>query len=222
MQPMLMVKYLKQQGTRVKMSLKTILIGGLVLGAVVIVGNNVDAQTPPKPTASGSRFEDRLVQRKAERRIVLDAKRDVPRIQATCTQAQGKLRGIQQSAGSVLENRRKVYQRIDAKLWVIIGRLRLSEKDTFKLEKLRATYSGEISKFQSDSTNYRQVLDDLTIVNCQADPVGFKALLETSRIYHKRLLDQSAVINKYVVNDVKNELAAHVTGLTPNPATEGQ
>jgi hypothetical protein len=181
-----------------------IILAALVIGSFFVM-NEARAQQAPGNPAPGGSFEKRLAQRKAERKIALD-EQDTKRIQATCVNAQSKIRSIQQSASGVLENRRKVYQRVDAKLWVIIGQLKIAERDTFALEKLKSKYLKDATTFQTTSSNYRQTLDDLAVINCQADAVGFKALLETARLYYKDLGIQSKSLRGQVVNDIKANL----------------
>lgn len=202
------------------MKKRLILSVGVLLVAVAVVGSQVLAQSQPRTTPRGSTFEQRLSQRKTERQIRLD-ERDRTRLEGTCVNAQGKIRGVQQRAAAVLDNRSKTYLSIDAKLWVMIGRLRLAEQNTFPLEKLRAGYATDVGRFQTLAHEYRQVLDDLTLVNCQADVAGFKALLDTARIYHKQLRTQSATLRDQVVNDIKNNLNQHAQDLQPQPSTEG-
>lgn len=171
--------------------------------------------TPPR----GSDFAARLRQRKIEREIKLED-RDKTRIDQTCIAAQGKVRSLYQEATAAINQRNVSYQRVDAKLWVIIGRLRLAEQDTFELEKQRINLANRINDFQTTGNNYTEVLDDIQVVNCKADPEGFKALLDTARIYHKQIVDKSNALHEYVVNDIKKTLTGHVTDLQPKAETE--
>ena len=109
---------------------------------------------------------------------------------------------------------------MDAKLWVMIGKLKIAQKDTFNLEKQRLTLAEKSARFQSTSQLYQQTLDDLVVVNCQADSAGFKALLDTARIYRGQLRDQSTEIRNYVINDIKPALTAFAADLNVKPATE--
>lgn len=192
----------------------SLLFAGVLVVAGLFVFSQANAQSPPKAAKPGSSFKQRLAHRKAERKIRL-AEDDVRRLESKCVDAQNNIRSLQQKASTVLNNRTRVYQRVDAKLWIIIGQLKLAEKDTFNLEKQRSKYAASISKFQSTGNQYRQVLDDLTIINCQADPVGFKALLDTARIYQSQLRNQSETIRSQVVNEIKNTLSQHATDMQP-------
>ena len=193
---------------------------GLMFLALLAVSTSqsvLAASVPANPPA-GSSYTDRLAQRKAERDIKLDAK-DAKRLGEQCTGAQGKIRTVYQGVTKTLEERKKAYHQVDAKLWVTIGRLKLADRDTFELEKQRSNLADKINDFQTTSSNYTQTLDDIQLINCKADVVGFKALLETARIYRQQVLDKSSAIHDYIVNDIKTTLAGHVSDMQPK--TEG-
>lgn len=190
----------------------------LILAAAFIPAK-VNSQAAPAATPAGSTFEQRLVQRKAERNLTLDDKTQ-KRLTAQCVRAQGKVRSLQQQATPALTKRTKVNEQVDAKIWVMIGKLKIAQKDTFNLEKQRIALAEKSAVFQSTSKLYQQTLDDLVVVNCQADTVGFKSLLETARIYRGQLRDQSADIKNYVVNEIKPALSAFAADLQVKPATE--
>ena len=101
----------------------------------------------------------------------------------------------------------------------MIGRLKLANRDTFQLEKQRASFAKQIADFQITTNNFTQVLDDIQVVNCKADPAGFKALVETARIYRGQIVDKSNAIRDFAVNDIKQTLSTHATELQPK--TEG-
>jgi hypothetical protein len=202
-----------------KLAMKQIVIVGLLLvvGMVGVSGSAHAAANPATP-AAGTSFEKRLAQRKAEQKITLEDK-DKSRIEQRCESAQSKVRSLYQTTSTALNSRNEAYYRADAKLWVVIGRLKLANRDTFQLEKQRASFAKQIADFQVTTNNFTQVLDDIQVVNCKADPVGFKALVETARIYRKQIVDKSNAIRDFAVNDIKQTLSTHATELQPK--TEG-
>lgn len=203
--------------THIRLSVIAITIAVLAAPA----GNTIVQATAPAPPPPGGTFAQRLAQRKKEQAIKLE-KRDKDRLESRCVRTQNAIREIQQQAGPILDNRAKVYQRIDAKLWVVIGELKLAEKDTFNLEKQRAQLAAQAKVFQTTGGYYLQTLDDIAVINCQADPTGFKALVETARAYHKQVRTQSAGIRKYVLDTIKPTIASHVAALQTKPATEDE
>lgn len=197
------------------------LLGGTVsvLVLLTIPLGSVSAQVAPAAPPPGGTFDQRLVQRKAEQNVQLDKKAQ-DRLTSKCVGAQNAVRSIQQKAGSTLDNREKAYQRIDGILWVTIGELKLAEQDTFNLERQRAQLAADAKTFQTTVDYYLQTLDDIAVINCQADPAGFKALLETARAYHQQIRVQSANIKTYVVDTIKPTVAKHTQDLQTRPATE--
>lgn len=193
------------------------LVIGLLLAIVAPL--SVSAQTAPSPTLPGGPIDQRLAQRKAERNIVL-TQADQQRLTSSCVKSQGSLRLILNETTGISESRDKVLQQIDAKLWVMIGRLKLVKKDTFALEKNRSSLAEKAAYFQQTTKLYQQALDDAAVINCQADVVGFKAFLETARIYQLQLREQSIAIRAYVNNDIKTTLGTHVKDLQVKPATD--
>ncbi len=198
---------------------------GLVVGAVLAIFACmspvlVSAQGAPPAAAPGSTHEQRLAQRKAERNVTLDQKSQ-QRLANTCANAQAKVRNTQQKTTQMLANRTATYQKVDAKLWVMIGKLKLAQKDTFSLEKQRAGLSERATAFQSTAQNYQQARDDLVVVNCKADPVGFMAFLDTARLYNVELRKQTTDIRTNIVNEIKPALTAHAADLQAKPVTEG-
>lgn len=179
-----------------------------------LVSITVTAQKAPPSAKPGSSLQQRLAQRKRERNIRLD-KRDRQRLESRCNKVQSFLRGNQNNLSETATNRIKTYDRIDAKLWVVIGELKLSERDTIKLEKQRSALAKKVNAFQVTLRDYQQTIDDIIVVNCQADVVGFQALVETARLYLARLRVQIADIQTYVIDQVKTTLSNETTALQP-------
>lgn len=212
-----MLKY----GLRVRTMKKKLTIIAVIIAAisVQIAPGFVKAQSEPAPAAPGSSFEQRLAQRKNERKVSLD-EQEQKRLVGQCTRAQTELRKVQTDTRHLASRRTDTYRSIDAKLWVAVGKLKLGGVDTFKLERHRASYIQNVDTFHALMQEYRQVLDDSVVINCGADPAGFKALLETARLYHKQLTSQSATIRNLIVNDIKGTLTEHSVELQPKSAGE--
>lgn len=173
---------------------------------------------PPAATAPGSTLEQRVTQRKAEKPITLDA-RDQQRVASMCTNAQAKLRTLKQKTTSAVDTRTGIYKSIDGKLWIAVGKLKLADKDTFELEKQRAALAADVAAYEAMAKEYQLVLDDAALVNCKADPAGFKSLLETARDYRKALRSQIEITRNNVVNNVKPVLTNHATELKGKAGT---
>lgn len=202
---------------------KSVKLGILLAAMVLTMAGSTSlavADTPPAQPPAGSTLEQRIAQRKAERGTNLNAN-DLNRMVSTCKLAQTKIRTIATSEVPMLDKRSQIYGSIDAKLWIVTGQLKLAKQDTFQLEKLRLTLFDKNSSFQAIATNYKQALDDSLIINCQADPNGFKALLDTARLYDDQMRSQSSSNRDYVVNTIKPALDDFVSKLQPKSPDEG-
>lgn len=195
-----------------KIILKTFLLASVVSLCLLCVP--VKAESPPAAPAEGSTSAQRLEQRKRERTIQL-AERDSQRLSQRCVASQTKVRQLQRPSAALFDSRANLYKRIDATTWIVIGQLKLADKDTFELEKQRSALAEKTQAFQTTAAHYLQTLDDIAVINCQADVVGFKALVETARLYHTDLRTRSTDIRTYIVDTLKPTLREHSSDLQP-------
>lgn len=218
---MLIIITIKSDKHIMKSQIRIMLSVAACLGILPIISMmKVYAESPPAPPASGSNYDQRLVQRKLERNLKLDDKTQ-KRISSQCVNAQGVIRKLQQDTKPLIM-RSDAYNRVDSKLWIVIGKLKLASKDTVKLEGQRLKMAEKATAFQATSNYYKQALDDAVVINCQADPVGFKSLVDTARAYQSQLLAQAQDIRKYVANEVKLTLSNHANDLQPKSNTGGR
>lgn len=192
------------------------LVFGTTCGTVAIA----QAQSIPADPPAGSSFDQRLDQRKKEQQVQL-SKQDQQRLTQQCVAAQTKIRQLQPKTTAVVNMRTNVYRNISGRQWVAVGELKLANEDTFNFEKQLTEYTNKVSAFRSTATTYQQTLDDLTLINCQADVVGFEALLQTARYYYAQLQSQSQDIRNYVINTIKPTLTDFASRLQPAEATQG-
>lgn len=190
---------------------KILIVAGFISVLMLGMVGTVMAKRPPSPPA-GSNFAQRLARRKAEIKPKLDEK-TVKRLEKQCTEAQGILNGSQQSLNQTINRRNSEYVRIEGKVWLAIGQLKLGNKDTFELEKLRTEYEKLTDEFKTLTAEYAQTIDDIVVINCPADVTGFKALLESARAYHEEIRNQSTKIRQHVVDKIKPAIKKHEAGV---------
>lgn len=179
------------------------------------ITNAVTVQSPP----SGSTIEQRIAQRKKEQGIILEKQAETRLIQQ-CRSAQTNiLNNVLRNSEEPIQKRIDLYQKIDGKLLITIGQLKQLGKDTYAFEQKRTELLAKMAEFKATGINYKQSLDDVTAINCQSDPVGFKALLETSRYYNNQLYAQSGGINNYYVTNIKPIYSNFSKELTPEVNT---
>lgn len=195
----------------VKLALTFSLLALILLPSVTYA---LPADAPP-----GSKIEDRIKLRVAEQKINLSQK-DITRYTGKCVGSQAVVREIQGKLGSNSDKRLSTYGNIDAKLWIIIGKLKLADKDTFKLESQRAEYAKKVATLNNTMNQYKQTIDDMVVMNCQSDIKAYMSLVATARQYHESIRAQTEEIKTYVVNDIKASLQSFATDLQPKPSTE--
>lgn len=186
--------------------------------AMVLVLPSLAAALPVNAPDGGT-IEQRIELRKKEKNVNLD-KKELLRYKGRCKDTQALVRSIQDKTAPVVKNRTEVYKKIDAKLWITIGQLKLAGKDTFELEKQRAEFTKRVASYDNVVAQYRQTLDDIAVMNCEADVVGFVALVQTAREYHEEVRKESADIRSYVVDTIKKTLSDFSSQLQIKPSTE--
>ncbi|HEX5798269.1 MAG TPA: hypothetical protein VFX79_02840 [Candidatus Saccharimonadales bacterium] len=174
--------------------------------SLVLLTSSVSAISPPKDTKSGSSLKQRITQRKKERGIKLDEVQRI-RFESVCQISQTNIRNLRDSYVPIADKRSKAYNQVDAKLWVIIGGLKYIEFDTFGLEQQRTELLNKINHYENLYDQFNEVLDDAVNMNCKADVVGFKAMVETARIYNIQIRDQLNDITNFTNDKVRQTLA---------------
>lgn len=193
-----------------KLLVASMLIAGFLM--FTALSGEVAAVSEPKDTKSGSTLEQRVTQRKAEREIKLNEEKK-NRIVSSCKAAQNLIRGVRDSYVAPVDKRSKAYNQVDAKLWVIIGGLKIIEFDTFKLEQQRSELLSKFNAYEKNYAQFKQALDDAVNINCEADPVGFQALLETARIYSVKIRNQLNDITNFINNEIRQTLSSYAENL---------
>lgn len=178
----------------------------LSVASLVLLSSDASAISQPKDTKAGSTLKQRLAQRKNERGIKL-IEADQLRLEGACSAAQTNIRDLRDGYVPIADKRNKAYNQIDAKLWVIIGGLKYIEFDTFALERQRDQLLDKINNYERLYKMFNETLDDAVNMNCKADVVGFKALVETARIYNVQIRDQLNDITDFTNDSVRKTLA---------------
>ena len=198
---------------RLRLLLPITVLAAVAFVLVIGMTSFTSAQTTaPGNPAAGSSLEQRLRQRKTERAVRLDDQTR-RRLETRCVDVQGKLRAMQNGIQALEDKRTNTYRSIDGKLWVTIGRLKIAGKDTFKLEKARSQYNDKTTKFLQTFRYYKQSVDDVIVMNCAADVVGFQAMLDTVRLYHGQLIAASSEINATVVDSIRPTITEYADQL---------
>ena len=185
----------------------------LAMILVVATPGIAHAAVPANPPAGGT-LQQRIALRKNEFKVILEPK-DEQRLKSRCNSIQSIFRDAQQALPAKVDNYQQKYLSIDAKLLLAIGKLKLADRDTLELEKQRTALASRVTVLDTTLTNYRQSIDDVVIMNCEADLVGFKSMIEATRAYHDTVRIQTSGIRIYLVDTIKSTLTGHITALQP-------
>ena len=159
----------------------------------------------PSPPAPGSTLEQRVAQRKQEQQFVLD-ETQTKRVQKQCKATQVRLGTVIKDITKLSDNRYNTYRNVDGATLISIGKLKIATKDTFALQQGRDDFAKQVTQFEATIAQYKQAIEDASLMNCEADPVGFMAMIATARSYNNMLSTQSKSINAVVTDKIKPQL----------------
>jgi hypothetical protein len=208
---------------RFRAALNSLAAGLVLAGTLATTAAPLSADTSPTPTPAtpavspstappGSSFDQRLNLRKQEQNEQLTADQQ-KQLQGQCVGAQGVIRKLLVTTTPMLDKRNSTYVKIDGMVWADVGQLKLAAKDTFQLEQEQLALAKDIATFKTTASNYQESLNDLLAINCQADIVGFQALLDTARSFYQELQNQASAIYSYTVNTIQPTIDNYVTQL---------
>lgn len=154
----------------------------------------------------------RAAERKAKLKTVLDTTQK-RRIEDRCVASQGKITTLKSKVQGYDKGYVVRYDTLLGKLSDISVKLKAKNLDTAKLDTATADLTTQVATFKSGVATYRQTIDDLTTMDCKADPAGFKAAVEASRSQLAALRSQVSVIRATLKDSVRPELQALRTQL---------
>lgn len=187
-----------------KSNILNLTLAFIVMLAFALIPIVVKAATPSEPEA-GSTLEQRVAQRKQEQQITLDDQQ-TKRLQRQCKTAQVRLGNTAKEISKLSESRSTTYRNVDAATLISVGKLKIASKDTFALQQNRDEYAKNVAKFESTIAQYKQSLEDASLMNCEADVVGFQSMILTARAYNSMLATESKNISTVVVDKIRPQL----------------
>lgn len=150
-------------------------------------------------------LEQRLQMRKNERKAKLPLA-DERRIKQKCKASQGKVSSLSGRIKGIETSRTQVYGNTVDRLIKLSTKLKEKGLNTTQLESQIAELVIKINKFNTDLTAYKQVISDLTAVDCVNDPAAFQASLEAARTARETVANDGAAIRSYLLVTIKPTL----------------
>lgn len=194
----------------------------LLLGIVTAQEAAPDAttQTETRQQAQGTTLQQRLDERKNRLKPTLDNP-ELAAIAQRCKPAQPLLKKLGDKVRANVPQRQRAYEEVDRRLVSLIEKLEVSGIDTATLKQQQGELNGKITAYKADAAKYHETLDDLTAMDCTADPVAFKASLDDARRLREDLSRQIADIRTYVMDTIKPALVEIRKSLAAGNTTEG-
>lgn len=186
-----------------------------------LVGPNAPTmQTQSTETSATKQTrEARSAERKEKLKTKLDAAQK-KRIEDRCVASQGKITALKAKVQGYDKGYVTRYDTLLGKLSDVSVKLKANNLDTTKLDASVSELTGKVAAFNTDVDAYQQTIDDLATMDCKADPVAFKAAIETSRTQLTALRAQVGAIRALLKDTVRPELQALRTQLKTTETTE--
>lgn len=201
----------------------TMMIGALTVGILPVRAHETGEEhahttTETDTVTQEKQRTERVTKLKAEAKTKLTTVQQ-KRIQSRCKNAQTQLKVTIQKATKIQVNRDKIHTDLITKLTNLEVKLAASGVDTTDFKVQIADLQAKIDTFKSDAATYLQAAQDTAALDCQADPVGFKASLDASRASLKKLQADAVAIRTTFAQEIKPRLAAAKAAL-PAEKTE--
>lgn len=146
--------------------------------------------------------QTRIEKRKAELKVKLTNAEKL-NLQNKCKAAQGQVSSVKGRAKGLETSRSEVNENIISNLTKLSEKLKNKGIDTSVLNADIAVLKTKIATFNTDLTTYKQAVSDVAVMDCKADPDGFKASLAAARTSLENVNKDSQAIKSYVKDTIK-------------------
>lgn len=187
------------------MLIKSLMVAGASVLTLQLSSGAVLAQTETNNQSTQKTMEQRIADRKTALKTKLDAALQA-RLKGKCKASQKLVTAAKTKSDKAIENRQKAYEAVQTRLDALVAALEKANIDTATIADLQTQVDTAIEKLKTDVTAYNQTLTDLAGMNCETDPTGFKATLETARTQRKQVAKDAADL-RTLKGKIVNELA---------------
>ncbi len=190
------------------MKTRTRVILSTFLAAPLIITGIAAAQEPTAEVTQEDKavMQQRLEKRKNDLNIKQVTAAEKLKIQQKCKASQGNLSSLKGRITGIDTSRTNVYAALNDRFTKLVEKLKSAGADTAELESEIAILNTKIETFKTDLEDYKLAVSDLAAMDCAADPVAFKASLESARNARTKLKSDTADIKTYVNDTIKPTL----------------
>jgi len=125
---------------------------------------------------------------------------DKAKIAAKCDLAQTAVNDRKTKDTKAAAIRLDTYNELVKRLTFLVDNLSAQGNDASELMNAQSYFVASINSYLTDAQNYKTAMDDLVVMDCKADPVGFKATLEEARKDRAKLIPDVAAIKNNLSN----------------------
>lgn len=150
--------------------------------------------------------EQRIAERKERLQIKLDTAQ-TQRLKTRCKGAQGKINSVIKRVNGIQTSRQQKYTNLLNRLERLVEQLQTKEADTTGLEEKITELKQLITDYETALQNHMTTLEDLTAIDCEADPEAFQATLTEARSDSLASVKSSTIdIKEFLNGQLKSEL----------------
>jgi hypothetical protein len=148
---------------------------------------------------------DRVTKRKNLLKLQLTSDKSKKLIK-NCTDAQKLIKSINAQDINKAAKRKQVYTNISTRLNIVVQGLSMRSIDTTELKSLQEQFNTTANQYLVDASTYKTTMEDLSEMDCVADPTGFAATLSTARQLRTTLASEVGQVKA-----IKSQISQSVT-----------
>jgi small-conductance mechanosensitive channel len=184
----------------------------LVFGFCVAVYANstviAQTSTASNSTVKADTITSRVTERKNTLKLQLNSAQ-TQKITKNCVDAQKTIKVVAAQDKSNATKRQHVYTNTSTRLNKVIDGLNKRSVDTAELASIRDQFNTAANQYLVDASTYKTTMEDLSVMDCSAEPTGFQATLTSGRQLRIKLANEVGQIKS-----TKTALAQSLTKAT--------
>ncbi len=128
------------------------------------------------------------------------------RIQKGCVAGQALINKVSEKASATKTSRDEIYDNMVKSAEKLRDRLKENGQNTAALDKNLEELRVLIDSFKTDLKDMRQAAQDITAMDCRADPASFASSLQALRESRDKVVTDSRAIKNYIKDNLKPTL----------------
>lgn len=173
-----------------------------------------NATSATDSTTETKAISERVTKFKTELKTKLSSE-EKTRLTTKCKASQGKISDAGGRIKGIETSRTEIYKNITDNLTSLSEKLKAKGTDPVELNADIAILQTKMAIFNADLASYKQVVSDLSAMDCAVDPTGFKAALEKARADRLKVHDDAVAVRTYITDTIKPLLTSIRSKIEP-------